>query len=82
MHTLLKTLFFAILLIAHTTFLFAHDGNQTSNTLISGGIGIGTVLAIVICWDRTNSVLTSFFAGIFGWLYVIYFLIIRENEKD
>ena len=82
MNAFLKTLCFTILLTAHTSFLFAHEGNQTSNTLISGGIGIGTVLAIVICWDRTNSVLTSFFAGIFGWLYVIYFLIIRENEKE
>ncbi len=44
---------------------------------------IGTVLAIVICWTRTNSIRLSIFAGIFGWFYIIYYIIaIRPNDKD
>ncbi|TKC13280.1 hypothetical protein FA048_03600 [Pedobacter polaris] len=60
--------------------LFAQD-RAVSNTVIGNGIGIGSALAIAICWTRTNSVLTSILAGFFGWLYVIYFLIVREREN-
>jgi len=68
------------LLIASINPLFAHD-TEVSNTLIGNGIGIGSALAIAICWTRTNSVLTSILAGFFGWFYVIYYLIIREKEE-
>ncbi len=44
-------------------------------------IFIGTVLAVVICWDRTNSVWLAALAGLFGWLYVFYYAIfILKNE--
>lgn len=61
------------------TTLLAADGN-VANTAIGNGIGIGSALAVAICWTSTNSVLTAALAGIFGWLYVIYYLIIRNNE--
>lgn len=78
MKILNKLLLLSILLMADSTLLFADS--QTTNTVIGNGIGIGSALAIAICWTRTNSVLTSILAGIFGWLYVIYYLIIRDNE--
>jgi hypothetical protein len=81
MKTLNKIILLVILLMANSTLLFA-DANQTSTTVIGNGIGIGSALAIAICWTRTNSVLTSILAGIFGWLYVIYYLIIRENDNS
>lgn len=58
---------------------FAND--DISTTVLGNGIGIGSALAIAICWTRTESVFTAMLAGVFGWLYVIYFLIIREQEK-
>jgi hypothetical protein len=59
--------------------LFAQN-TEITNTVVGNGIGIGSALAIAICWTRTNSVLTSIIAGFFGWLYVIYYLIIRNKE--
>ena len=59
--------------------LLAQESNM-SNTIIGNGIGIGSALAIAICWTRTNSVITSILAGFFGWLYVIYYLAIRGRE--
>jgi len=65
-----------ILLFAFSTNLFAQDDQNVTPTFIGNGIGIGSALAIAICWSRTHSVLTSILAGIFGWLYVIYYCII------
>lgn len=82
MKPFLRPLLFIIFLTTNSTLLFADGVSETSHTIINGGIGIGSALAIVICWSRTESVLTSILAGIFGWLYVIYYLIIREKEND
>jgi hypothetical protein len=59
---------------------------QTGNTgikqtVVKNGIGIGSVIAIVVSWDRNKSILYAILHGIFGWLYVIYFIIIRESEE-
>jgi len=77
----IKTLLLCFLfLFIGVSSLFAQD-TQITNTVVGNGIGIGSALAIAICWTRTNSVLTSMLAGLFGWLYVIYYLIIRDNEE-
>ncbi|EDM36977.1 hypothetical protein PBAL39_18924 [Pedobacter sp. BAL39] len=60
---------------------FAQSPDQTTTTIIGSGIGIGSALAVAICWTRTNSVLTSAIAGFFGWFFVIYYLIIRNREQ-
>ncbi len=36
------------------------------------GISMGTTLAIVISFTRSRSIPGAIFAGIFGWVYVIY----------
>lgn len=68
-----------LMLFANLTPLYAENG-QISSTAIGNGIGIGSALAVAICWSRTHSVLTSSIAGLFGWLYVIYFVIVRESD--
>ena len=58
------------------------DPKQTiTNTAITSGIGIGNALAVSICWSETKSVLSSAIAGLFGWFFVIYYLIIRERRN-
>lgn len=57
---------------------------QTGNTgikqnVIKNGIGIGSVIAIVVSWDRNKSILYALLHGILGWIYVIYFIIVRES---
>ena len=39
--------------------------------------GLGTALAVCISWSVNHSVLWAILHGIFGWYYIIYYLIIR-----
>lgn len=41
------------------------------------GISFGSALAIAISWSVNQSVLWAILHGIFGWLYVIYYMIVR-----
>jgi hypothetical protein len=43
----------------------------------SGGIGIGTVLAVIISWMTNKSILWAILHGLFGWFYVIYYLLTK-----
>ena len=49
----------------------------TSQTIIRNGVGLGSVLAVVLSWDRNNSILLAIIHGIFSWLYVIYYALTR-----
>ncbi|GGD30555.1 hypothetical protein [Flavobacterium orientale] len=62
---------------------FSQDAgnNGIRNTAISSGIGLGSVLAVVVSWERNKSVLLAFLHGIFSWLYVIYFVLTRKPEE-
>jgi ABC-type Fe3+-siderophore transport system permease subunit len=55
--------------------------NGIRNTAISSGIGLGSVLAVVVSWERNKSVLFAFIHGILSWLYVIYFVITRRPDE-
>jgi len=60
--------------------VFAESSKDISNTVVGNGIGIGSALAIAICWSRTHSVITTIFAGLLSWFYVIYYCIISIND--
>jgi len=47
----------------------------TKKTVIKNGVSFGTALAIAISWSLHHSVLWACIHGIFGWVYVIYYLI-------
>ncbi|MBZ9626630.1 hypothetical protein LB456_02910 [Psychroflexus sp. CAK57W] len=73
-----------ILIFVFTLDCFSHNDahNEFRNSAISGGIGLGTVLAAVTSWERNKSVLLAFLHGIFSWLYVLYFVLTRKpNER-
>lgn len=55
--------------------------SSIKNTAISGVIGLGSVLAVVVSWERNKSVLFAFLHGIFSWLYVLYFVLTRKPEE-
>lgn len=42
---------------------------------ISSGMTFGSAIAIVISWSLNHSILWAILHGIFGWLYVIYFVL-------
>jgi uncharacterized membrane protein len=43
------------------------------------GIGLGTIIAVVISWSRNKSVLWAIIHGILGWFYVIYAVIVPKK---
>jgi hypothetical protein len=51
--------------------------NQKETTT-SGGISLGCALAVVISYTKWHSVFWAIIHGIFGWLYVLYHLVIES----
>ena len=55
---------------------------QISTVAQYSGIGLGAAIAVVCSLERNKSILWAILAGIFSWLYVIYFAITRQaGEK-
>jgi hypothetical protein len=52
--------------------------SQATTTVVSNGVGLGSVIAVVLSWDRNRSILWAILHGIFSWLYVIYFALTRK----
>ncbi len=79
----LKTSFILVFLLT-SVLVFAQSQTGTnavensSRVIIKNGIGFGSVLAIVLSWDRNKSILLAILHGIFSWLYVIYYAITRK----
>jgi hypothetical protein len=46
-------------------------------TAAKAGIGFGTALAITISWSVNKSLFWAIVHGIFSWLYVIYFALLK-----
>lgn len=43
-----------------------------------GGIGIGTVIAIILSWTKWHSIGWAILHGILSWFYVLYYLIVYD----
>lgn len=69
------TMFFLLLISAEA---FAHS--QTQNIVVRNGIGLGTVIAVVISWSRNESILFAIIHGIFSWFYVIYYFFALKEK--
>lgn len=39
------------------------------------GIGIGTIIAVILSWSVNKSILWAVIHGICGWFYIIYYLL-------
>jgi hypothetical protein len=44
------------------------------------GIGLGTLIAVVVSWSRNKSILLAILHGLLGWLYVIYALLVKKKD--
>jgi uncharacterized membrane protein len=56
-----------------------YDYGYMQPVVLFPGVGLGTIIAVVISWTRNKSILWAIIHGILGWLYVIYALIVREK---
>lgn len=61
--------------------ILAHIANQTTQTVTQTGIGLGSAIAIVCSWQRNRSILWAILAGVFSWVYVIYFALTRRANE-
>lgn len=65
--------------------LFASCGTGPDHYAYSGpvyvvpGVGLGTIIAVVVSWSRNKSILWAIIHGILGWLYVIYALLVPKK---
>lgn len=76
MRQLLIIIFFLLL----TTVVFGQNtANETTKTITKSGIGLGSMIAVVTSWDRNKSVFWAVIHSLFSWLYVIYFVLSRDN---
>lgn len=79
--TKIKLTLIFILLLSLECFSQQTGNDGVKNTAIRNGIGLGSVLAIVVSWERNKSVLLAVLHGIFSWLYVLYFVLTRKPEE-
>ena len=74
----LPTLLILIILFASCTTNNPNDGyNQP--VYLAPGVGLGTIIAVVISWSRNKSILWAILHGILGWFYVIYAIIVSKK---
>jgi hypothetical protein len=55
--------------------------NISNNGGFLGGVGLGTIIAIVISWTRNKSILWAIVHGILGWLYIIYYFLFLPKNR-
>ncbi len=73
--------FFLVLFIVYEGYCQDNIDSNTKRTVISNGIGLGSVIAGVTSWERNKSVLLAIIHGFFSWLYVIYFVFTRKDNE-
>lgn len=71
-------IFFFLCIISFELFAQSQS-NSFTNKAVDGGIGLGSILAVVASWSRNKSILFGILHGLLGWVYVIYFVFTREN---
>ena len=51
------------------------DKKETVTKTVKSGIGFGSALAMVVSYTAWRSIFWAIVHGLFGWLYVIYYVI-------
>ena len=69
----------ALLVISCATNGSYNDG-YARPVYIAPGVGLGTIIAVVVSWSRNKSILWAIIHGILGWLYVIYAIFVKAKD--
>jgi hypothetical protein len=54
-------------------------GKRGGGIFAGSSIGFGAVLAIVMSWTANKAIFLAIFHGILGWIYVIYYLLVKND---
>ncbi|APG59899.1 hypothetical protein [Christiangramia salexigens] len=80
----MKKIYITLILLVFIAYeAYSHDAieHDTKQTVISNGIGLGSVIAGVTSWERNRSVLLAVIHGFFSWFYVLYFVLTRQRSE-
>ena len=50
-------------------------------TVTESGVGLGSIIAVVLSWYRNKSIFYAIIHGILSWFYVIYFHFTRQENE-
>ncbi len=50
------------------------------HSIFKNGMGLGSLIAVLVSWERNKSILWAVLHAIFGWVYVIYFALTRNKH--
>lgn len=76
----IKTALLFLLLFSAECYSQQFGNYDIKQNVVENGVGLGSVIAVVISWDRNHSIFYAAIHGIFGWLYVLYYAINRYNQ--
>ncbi len=75
-------LFLTMLMLASCSNTYYNDGyNYARPAYVGPGVGLGTIIAVVVSWSRNHSILWAIVHGILGWIYVIYAIIVKPEKN-
>jgi hypothetical protein len=66
-----QALFMTLVLIFVAITVQAED-SIVNKSILKDGVSLGSVIAVVISWDRNKSILLAIFHALLSWIYVIY----------
>lgn len=67
-------------LLALASCATGNTGGYVQPVYLFPGVGLGTIIAVVLSWNRNESILWAIIHGLLGWLYVIYVLIVGKKK--
>ncbi|HEV7424271.1 MAG TPA: hypothetical protein VGO21_03715 [Candidatus Paceibacterota bacterium] len=70
---------FVLLLLLTACYGGSGDSGYAVPVYVGPGIGLGTVIAVVVSWSRNKSILWAIIHGFLGWIYVIYALLVPKK---
>jgi len=57
------------------------DRKGGGRVVAGSSLGFGAVLAIVMSWTLNKSIVWAIIHGLLGWIYVVYYMIVRDDWK-
>jgi hypothetical protein len=66
-----QALFMTLVLIFVAITVQAED-SIVNKSILKDGVSLGSVIAVVISWDRNKSILLAIFHALLSWIYVVY----------